>query len=89
MATKKFLELQDYNDADLVSELESTEAQYQKLKFDHAIKGLDNPLVLKEVRRDIARLKTEIRRRELANMDAEQLAGRSKKRARRRREKQS
>jgi large subunit ribosomal protein L29 len=89
MATKKFLELQDYNDADLVSELASTEAQYQKLKFDHAIKGLDNPLVLKEVRRDIARLKTEVRRRELANMDAEQVAGRSKKRARRRRERQS
>ena len=85
MATKKYLELQDYSDADLASELESTEAQYQKLKFDHAIKGLDNPLVLREVRRDIARLNTEIRRRELAKMDAEKIAGRSKIRARRRR----
>ena len=85
MATKKYLELQDYSDADLLSELDSTEAQYQKLKFDHAIKGLDNPLVLREVRRDIARLKTEVRRREVAAMDAEQLAGRSKIRARRRR----
>ena len=85
MATKKYLELQDYSDADLLSELDSTEAQYQKLKFDHAIKGLDNPLVLREVRRDIARLKTEVRRREVASMDGEQLAGRSKIRARRRR----
>jgi large subunit ribosomal protein L29 len=85
MATKKYLELQDYSDADLLSELDSTEAQYQKLKFDHAIKGLDNPLVLREVRRDIARLRTEARRRQLVKMDEEQLAGRSKIRARRRR----
>lgn len=84
MATKKFLELQEFSDADLQSELRETEAQYQKLKFDHAIKGLDNPLVLREVRRDIARLRTEIRRREVAAMSAEQVANRSKIRARRR-----
>ena len=85
MATKKFLELQEFSDADLQSELRDTEAQYQKLKFDHAIKGLDNPLVLREVRRDIARLRTEARRRVIAAMSAEELANRSKKRARRRR----
>ncbi|MCB0566950.1 MAG: 50S ribosomal protein L29 [Phaeodactylibacter sp.] len=85
MATKKFLELQEFSDADLQSELRDTEAQYQKLKFDHAIKGLDNPLVLREVRRDIARLRTEARRRDIAAMSAEELANRSKKRARRRR----
>ena len=85
MATKKFLELKEFSDPDLQSELRDTEAQYQKLKFDPAIKGMDNPLVLREVRRDIARLRTEIRRREIAAMTPEQLANRSKKRARRRR----
>lgn len=84
MATKKFLELQDFSDEDLKSELEATEVQYQKLKFDHAVKGLDNPLTLREVRRDIARLQTEVRRRELANMSEEQLAKRSRIRNRRR-----
>lgn len=84
MATKKYLELQEYSDADLQSELEGTETQYQKLKFDHAVKGLDNPIALREVRRDIARLKTEARRREVAQMTEEQLAKRSKLRARRR-----
>lgn len=84
MATKKFLELQDFSDSDLRGELETTETQYQKLKFDHAVKGLDNPLVLREVRRDIARLETEIRRREIANLSEEQLAKRSKIRNRRR-----
>ena len=86
MASKKFLELQDYSSEDLASELAQTETQYQRLKFDHAIKGLDNPLTLREVRRDIARLKTEVRRREVAEMSTEDLANRSKKRSRRRRE---
>jgi len=84
MATKKFLELQEFSDADLQSELQQTQTQFQKLKFDHAIKGLDNPIVLRDVRRDIARLRTEIRKRELAAMDETKLANRSKIRARRR-----
>ena len=86
MASKKYLELQDYSIEELNSELEQTEGQYQKLRFDHAIKGLDNPLVLREVRRDIARIKTEIRRREVAALDTEGVANRSKMRARRRRQ---
>ena len=68
MASKKYLELQEFSNEDLVAELTETEAQFSKLKFDHAIKGLDNPLVLKEVRRDIARLRTEMRKRELAEV---------------------
>jgi large subunit ribosomal protein L29 len=84
MASKKYLELQDFSNEDLVAELNETEVQFGKLKFDHAIKGLDNPLVLKEVRRDIARLKTEMRRRELSEMSEADLANRSKIRARRR-----
>lgn len=85
MATKKFLELQEMSDADLTSELDSITSQYHKMKFDHAIKGLDNPISLREVRRDIARIKSEIRRRELAAMDESQIANRSRIRHRRRR----
>lgn len=84
MATKKYLELQDYSDSDLMSELDSTKAQFQKMKFDHALTGLENPISLREVRRDIARLQTEIRRRELNNASAEEEATRSKIKARRR-----
>jgi len=78
MATKKYLELQEFKDADLLTELAETEKQYNKLKFDHAIQGLSNPLSLREVRRDIARLKTEIRKRELAAMDDKESAKRAK-----------
>ena len=84
MASKKYLELQSFSDTDLQSQLTESEAQYQKLRFDHAVTGLDNPQVLKEVRRDIARLRTEVRKRELAKMDEAQVAKRSKIRARRR-----
>jgi large subunit ribosomal protein L29 len=84
MASSKYLELQEFSDEDLANELEQTEVQYQKMKFDHTIKGLENPLVLREVRRDVARLKTEVRRRELAALSKEELKNRSKIRARRR-----
>lgn len=85
MASKQFLELQDLSDEDIRAELREVESQYQKLKFDHAIRGLENPLILRKVRRNIARLKTEISRRKLAASSGEELANRTKIRARRRR----
>lgn len=84
MATKKFLELQEFSDADLVGELEATQKELNKMSFDHASSGLENPMTIRDARRDIARLKTEIRRRELANASEAELAGRSKIRFRRR-----
>ncbi len=84
MATKKYLEIQEFNDDELKNELKETEEQYLKLKFDHSVKGVDNPLLLRDMRRDIARINTEIRRRELNNMPEEELASRAKIRSRRR-----
>jgi len=85
MASNKFTELQGFSDDDLQKEVAKIQEQYTKMNFEHATRGLEKPLELREVRRDIARIKTEIRRRELAAMSAEQLAGRSKMRERRRR----
>ena len=84
MASNKFTELKGFSDAELVSELENIEREYHKMQFDHASKGLENPLTLRETRRDIARVKTEIRRRELDQASPAQVAKRSKIRARRR-----
>lgn len=72
------------SDDDLQNQLSVTESSYQKLTFDHAVSGLNNPMEIREYRKDIARIKTEIRRRELANMSEEQIAKRSKIRFRRR-----
>ncbi len=83
MATKKFIELGEMADADLKAELTQINVQFQKLRFDHTIKGLDNPLTLRNTKRDIARLQTEIRRREVAALSPAQIAKRSKIRLRR------
>lgn len=83
MPTKKYIELKEMSDTDLMDELKQINVQYQKLSFDHTIKGLDNPVTLKNTKRDVARIQTEIRRREVAAMTPEQLAKRSKKRQRR------
>lgn len=83
MATKKFIELGEMSDADLKAELTQINVQFQKLRFDHTIKGLDNPLTLRNTKRDIARLQTEIRRREVAALTPEQTAKRSRIRLRR------
>lgn len=87
MANKKNQEFLELSTDDLQFELESAEAKYQKMKFDHAANPLENPMQLVEVRKDIARIKTELRKRELATYSDEQLANRSKIRKRRRRAK--
>jgi large subunit ribosomal protein L29 len=84
MASEKYKQLHEMSDADLQTELDGTLTQYQRLKFDHVIKGLENPIGLRDVRRDIARLRTEMRRRELTALSAEDTAKRSRVRARRR-----
>jgi len=78
MASKKYIELQEFSIEQLTNELSETQTQYQKLKFDHALRGLENPLALRTVRRDIARMKTEIRAREVKEFTPEQLAKRTK-----------
>ena len=86
MAKNEFKEL---STEDLQYELESASDKYQKLKFDNVTLGLENPLQLVEVRRDIARIKTELRGREISAMNVEELASRSKIRRRRRLERKA
>ena len=84
MASNKSLELREASDADLQEQLTDSAASLEKMKFDHTVSGIENPLRLRNVRRDIARIKTEIRRRELAAMPEDQLAKRDQIRRRRR-----
>jgi large subunit ribosomal protein L29 len=86
MAKEKFAPA-ELSDDQLGTELQTREREYQQMKFDHAAKGIANPMELRDLRRDIARIHTEVRKRELAAMTPEQVAMRSKIRARRRRQK--
>lgn len=84
---KEKLNLVEMDNDTLVSQLASMQNDLTNMKFDHAVKGLANPMELRDLRRDIARVHTEMRSRELAVMTPEELALRSKLRVRRRRQK--
>lgn len=46
-------------------QIEESQAGYAKLKMAHAISPLENPVQLKAKRKEIARLCTDLRRREI------------------------
>jgi large subunit ribosomal protein L29 len=84
MANNKLTGLKELTEEALQDELDNSESLYRKMKFEHAIKGLANPMELRDLRRNIARLNNELRSRQVATMSADELALRSKIRARRR-----
>lgn len=55
--------------ADLKDRLEDETKQLVKLRINHAVSDLENPNKLKTYRRTIARIKTELRKRELEELN--------------------
>lgn len=43
--------------------------QYDKMKISHAVSQLENPLSIRQKRRTISRIKTELRKRELEQLN--------------------
>lgn len=62
---KEKLDLKELSEVDLNSRIEEEEIRLKKLKFSHTISPVENPRSIRDLRRGIARLKTELRRREL------------------------
>ena len=60
----KASEIRDLTQAELNIKLGELKAELFKLRFQHAINQLDNPLRLNLIRKDIARIKTIIREKE-------------------------
>ena len=58
-------EIKKLSTAELQEKLGETKKSYSDLKMAHAISPLDNPIQLRSVRRDVARLATELTKREL------------------------
>jgi len=52
------------NESDLKARLEEEKLRLKKLEFAHAISPLENPMTIRGVRKDIARLKTELKLQE-------------------------
>ena len=61
----KMKELKNLADKDLREKLENARVALQQMKLNHSITPLENPSQIKAVRRDIARMLTELRQREL------------------------
>ena len=68
MKSKQVLEM---TDKELQQKLNELKSELFFLRFKHATNQLTNPNVLVETRRDIARIKTVIRQRELARAKEE------------------
>ncbi|HHV95085.1 MAG TPA: 50S ribosomal protein L29 [Clostridiaceae bacterium] len=64
----KASELRQKTQQELNQELQELKAELFKLRFQHATNQLDNTMRLREVKRDIARVKTIMRERELKEL---------------------
>ncbi len=54
-----------YDEATLTEKIADQELQLKKLHFSHSVNPIENPLTIRGLRRNIARLKTEQHRRTL------------------------
>ena len=61
----KINKIREMSSPELEKELTELKSELFKLRFSLATNGLDNPMRIKEVRKDIARVKTILRQREI------------------------
>ena len=61
----KMNEVKELETKDLVEKIQNAETALQQMKLNHQVAPLENPSQIKIARRDIARMKTELRQREL------------------------
>lgn len=66
----KASELKELSSEELQEKLKHMGEELFNLKFQHATGQLENPMRLGATKRDIARLKTELRERETADVSA-------------------
>ena len=57
-------EIKDLSAAELQEKLSQTKKTYSDLKMAHSISPIENPLQIRSVRRTVARLATELSKRE-------------------------
>jgi large subunit ribosomal protein L29 len=57
--------MKEMNETDLKSRIQEDELRLKKLEFAHAISPLENPMSIRSLRRDVARLKSELKKKAL------------------------
>ncbi len=66
----KINKIREMSSPELEKELGELKTELFKLKFSLATNGLDNPMKIKEVRRDIAKINTVLTERKIAEAKA-------------------
>ena len=66
----KSSEIKELSIQELMERLESEESMMVRMKMNHAVSPLDNPNKIVETRKNIARLKTEVRARQIQEQSA-------------------
>ena len=61
----KISKIREMSSPDLDKEVSELKSELFKLRFSLATNGLDNPMRIKQVKKDIARVKTILREREI------------------------
>ena len=61
----KMTEIKSLETKELAERIEAEVAKYNQTILNHAVSPLENPSQIKAARRDIARMQTELRQREL------------------------
>lgn len=55
--------LKDLNEQDLTARISEDKLRLKKLEFAHAISPLENPMSIRDLRKELARLQTELNAR--------------------------
>jgi len=58
--------IQSLNEQDLHARIKEDELRLKKLEFAHAISPLENPMSIRNLRKELARLKTELKKKQLS-----------------------
>jgi len=59
--------IQGLNESDLQARIKEDEMRLKKLQFAHSISPLENPVSIRGLRRDLARLKSELKKKQAEN----------------------
>jgi large subunit ribosomal protein L29 len=63
----KIAEIRELSTKELIERIDADSASLDQKRINHSISPMDNPAQIKKLRRTIARMKTDLRQRELNN----------------------
>jgi large subunit ribosomal protein L29 len=58
--------IQTLSEQDIAARIKEDELRLKKLEFAHAISPLESPMTIRNLRKELARLKTELKKKQLS-----------------------